>query len=170
MCKLRTKSFITLAPGKKDFSATLTWNLFNSAAVTILKKNANIFFKLVSLQSAKCHSPQMTISKNEHSRKVTLHAQLGKSYWRGRKLITVDLLVLTGSDKLLLKLETLVVFITKQATLMRRLTVLSLVVRLLTDLPFTNSMIHWHRLFTDKRLGDNSLTKHYLCLLQNKLP
>ncbi len=49
----------------------------------------------------------------------------GKSYLRER-LSTVDLLVLAGLDKLLFKLEILFLSPTKQATLIRRSTVLSL--------------------------------------------
>ncbi len=45
--------------------------------------------------------------------------------WRGR-LSTVDLLVLTSLDQLLLMMQTLFTFFTKQATLMRNLTMLSL--------------------------------------------
>ncbi len=48
-----------------------------------------------------------------------------KSYWRGR-LGTVNLLVLTSLDQLLFKLKILWTFFTKQATLMRRSSVLSL--------------------------------------------
>jgi len=51
--------------------------------------------------------------------------QPGNSHWRGR-LSTVDLLVLTRLDQLLLKLPTTFTFLTKQATLMRRSSVLSL--------------------------------------------
>ncbi len=50
----------------------------------------------------------------------------GKSYWRGRRVSTVDLLVLTSLDKLLVKLKILFTFLTKDATLMRRSTVLIL--------------------------------------------
>jgi hypothetical protein len=46
----------------------------------------------------------------------------GKPYRRG-KLSTVDLLVLPSLDQLLLIVQTLFTFFTKQATLMRRLTV-----------------------------------------------
>jgi len=49
----------------------------------------------------------------------------GKSYWRER-LSTVDLLVLTSLDLLVFKLKIIFSFFTKQATLMRRSTVLSL--------------------------------------------
>jgi hypothetical protein len=49
----------------------------------------------------------------------------GKSYWGGR-LSTVDLLVQTSLDSNLYKLKILFTFFTKQATLMRRSTVLSL--------------------------------------------
>ncbi len=49
----------------------------------------------------------------------------GKSYYRGR-LSTVDLLVITSLDELLLDLTILLTFFTKKATLMRRSTVLSL--------------------------------------------
>ena len=48
-----------------------------------------------------------------------------KPYWRGR-LCTVDLLVLTNLDRLLVMLKILFAFFTKQATLMRRSVVLSL--------------------------------------------
>ncbi len=53
----------------------------------------------------------------------------GKPYWRGR-LSTVDLLVLTGLDQLLLIVKILFTFFTNQATLMRRSTVLSFSLRL----------------------------------------
>ncbi len=49
----------------------------------------------------------------------------GKSYWRER-LSTVDLLVLTSSDLLLLYWKYYFLSLTNQATLMRRSTVLSL--------------------------------------------
>ncbi len=49
----------------------------------------------------------------------------GKYFWRGR-FSTVDLLVLTSLDQLLLKLKILFTFFTKQATLMRRSIVVSL--------------------------------------------
>jgi hypothetical protein len=49
----------------------------------------------------------------------------GKTYRRGR-LSTVDLLVLTCLDQLLLLIKILYTFLTEQATLMRRTTVLSL--------------------------------------------
>jgi hypothetical protein len=49
----------------------------------------------------------------------------GKSYRRGR-LSTVDLLVLTSLDRLLFILKILLNSFTKQATLMRRSTVLSI--------------------------------------------
>jgi hypothetical protein len=48
-----------------------------------------------------------------------------KFYWRGR-LSTIDLLILTSSDKFLFILKILLTSFTKQATLMRRSTVLSL--------------------------------------------
>ncbi len=48
-----------------------------------------------------------------------------KSYWRGR-LSTLDLLVLTSLDQIVYILEILFSFFIKQATLMRRSTVLSL--------------------------------------------
>ncbi len=48
-----------------------------------------------------------------------------KSYSRGR-LITVDLLVLTSSYSALFKLKILFTFVSKQATLKRRSTVMSL--------------------------------------------
>ncbi len=48
-----------------------------------------------------------------------------RSYWRGR-LSTVDLLVLTSLDQLLFTLKILFTFLTKQATIMRKSTVLSL--------------------------------------------
>ncbi len=52
--------------------------------------------------------------------------QTGNPYWSGR-LSTVDLLVLTSLDQLILLLKILFIFFfTKQATLMRRSTVLSL--------------------------------------------
>ncbi len=54
-----------------------------------------------------------------------LQVKAGKSHWRGR-LSTVDLLVLTSSNQLLLILKLLFTFFTKDATLMRRSTVLSL--------------------------------------------
>jgi hypothetical protein len=49
----------------------------------------------------------------------------GKSYWR-RGLNTTDLLVLTSLDQLLFILKILFMYLTKQATLSRRSTVLSL--------------------------------------------
>ncbi len=49
----------------------------------------------------------------------------GNPKWRGR-LSTLDLLVLTTLDEVLLILQTLFTFFTKQATLMRRCTVVSL--------------------------------------------
>ncbi len=52
----------------------------------------------------------------------------GNTKWRGRRLSTVDLFVLTSWDQLLLKLKTF--FLTKRATLMRRSTVLSLPLQL----------------------------------------
>ncbi len=48
----------------------------------------------------------------------------GKPYWKGRSLSTVDLLVLTSIDQLLLTMQTLFTFFKKRAALMRRLTVL----------------------------------------------
>jgi hypothetical protein len=60
---------------------------------------------------------------------LAIIADTGKSYWRGR-LSTVDLLVLSSLDQLLLKLKLLYAYLTKQATLMRRLTVLSLLPQL----------------------------------------
>jgi hypothetical protein len=53
----------------------------------------------------------------------------GNPYWKGR-LSTVDLLVLTSLDQLLLILPILFSFFTNKATLMRRSTVLSLPLRL----------------------------------------
>jgi len=53
----------------------------------------------------------------------------GKPYRRGR-LSTVNLLVLTSLDQLIFKLKILFTFFTKQATLMRRSTVLSLPLQL----------------------------------------
>ncbi len=47
----------------------------------------------------------------------------GKPYWRGR-ISTIDLLVLTSLDQLLLILKILFIFFTKQASSMRRSTVL----------------------------------------------
>jgi hypothetical protein len=52
----------------------------------------------------------------------------GKPFWRGR-LSTIDLLVFTGLNQLILLMETF--FFTKQATLIRRSTVLSLSLKLL---------------------------------------
>jgi hypothetical protein len=46
------------------------------------------------------------------------------------KLVTVDLLVLTSLDQLILKLKILFGFVTKQATLMRKSTVLSIPLQL----------------------------------------
>jgi hypothetical protein len=48
----------------------------------------------------------------------------------GRRLNTVDLLVLTSLDQVLLKLANIIFYFTKQATLMRRSTVLSLPLQL----------------------------------------
>jgi hypothetical protein len=53
----------------------------------------------------------------------------GKPY-RGQRFSTVDLLVLTSLDQLLFMLEILFAFVTKQAILIRRSTVLSLLVQL----------------------------------------
>jgi hypothetical protein len=53
------------------------------------------------------------------------YAFSGKPYWRGR-LSTVDLLELTSLDHLVFILKRLFSLYTKQVTLMRRLTVLSL--------------------------------------------
>ena len=63
--------------------------------------------------------------------------QPGKSNWRGR-LSTVDLLVLTSLDQLLLTLKVLFTFFTKQPTIMRRSTVL----KLPPQLVFPASSIH----------------------------
>jgi hypothetical protein len=49
----------------------------------------------------------------------------GNPFCRGR-LSTVDLLVLTSLDQVVFKLITLITFVTKQATLMRRSNVASL--------------------------------------------
>jgi hypothetical protein len=46
------------------------------------------------------------------------------------RISTVDLLVLTGLDQLIFKLNKIFTFVTKQATLMRRSTVLSLPLQL----------------------------------------
>ncbi len=51
------------------------------------------------------------------------YLQTGKSYWKGKAQY---LLVLTSLDQLLFKLKILLTSFTKQATLMRRSTVLSL--------------------------------------------
>jgi hypothetical protein len=53
----------------------------------------------------------------------------GKSYWRGR-LSTVDLLVLTSLYWLIFFLKILFIGVSKQATLIRRSTVLSLPLQL----------------------------------------
>ncbi len=53
----------------------------------------------------------------------------GNPYWRGR-LSTVDLLVLTSLDRVLFILKILFNFLKKQATLTRRSTVLSLLLKL----------------------------------------
>ena len=54
-----------------------------------------------------------------------MNGETGKSYWGGR-LSTVDLLVLTSLCQLVFILKILFSFFTKQATLMRSSTVLSL--------------------------------------------
>jgi hypothetical protein len=53
------------------------------------------------------------------------HSREGKPYCKG-KLSTVDLLVLTSSDQGLFMLNALLIIATKQATLMRRSTLLNL--------------------------------------------
>jgi hypothetical protein len=56
--------------------------------------------------------------------------------WQGRgRLSTVDLLVLTSLDQLIFKLKILFAFVTKQATLMRRSTVLSLPLQIVFPAP-----------------------------------
>jgi hypothetical protein len=61
--------------------------------------------------------------------KVDTTAESGNPYWRGR-LNTVDLLVLTSLDQLLLKLKILFTLLTKWAILTRRSTVLSIPLQL----------------------------------------
>ncbi len=61
----------------------------------------------------------LSLPYNENSLKL----EPGKPYWRGW-LFEVDLLVLTSVDQQLLILKILFMFVTKQATLMRRSTVL----------------------------------------------
>ncbi len=63
------------------------------------------------------------VHQKQNDRKLKL--QPGKSHWGGR-LSTVDLLVLTILDQLIFKLKVFFSFLTKQATLRRRSTVLSL--------------------------------------------
>jgi hypothetical protein len=56
---------------------------------------------------------------------LNAYLKSGNSHRRGR-LSTVDLLVISSLDQQLLKLQTIFSYFTKQATLMRRSTVLSL--------------------------------------------
>ncbi len=64
-----------------------------------------------------------TVAQWNRERKLTQKS--GNPNWRGR-LSTVDLLVLTNIDQVLLKLKTLFTFLLKQPILMRRSTALSL--------------------------------------------
>ncbi len=64
-------------------------------------------------------------SKNLPEYLFEVSAHPGKSYWRGR-LSTVDLLVLTSLDQLLLYWKLWFTFFTKQASLLRRSIVLIL--------------------------------------------
>jgi len=66
----------------------------------------------------------------------------GKSY-RGGRLSTVDLLVLTRLDQLIFILKILFTSVTKQATLMRRSTVLILPLQLVFLFkPMSNDLVH----------------------------
>ncbi len=70
--------------------------------------------------------------KNDSPTEVSIdivHISAGKPYWRGR-LSTVDLLVLNSLYQLSLYWKYYLPFFTKQATLMRRSTVLSLPLQL----------------------------------------
>ncbi len=73
--------------------------------------------------------------------------QPGRSYWVGR-LSTVDLLVLTYLDQLVFILKTSFSFFTKQASLRRRSTVLSLLPQLVFPAPI-HFFICWLPLLKD---------------------
>jgi len=80
---------------------------------------------LISSVTPWCHNYKTYYSRNQHGSIISWGFWPGKSYW-SRRLSTVDLLVLTSVDQLYFILKYNLPFFTKQATLMRRSTVLIL--------------------------------------------
>jgi hypothetical protein len=79
--------------------------------------------------ASKAGEPTLWVDSSVQLAKQKMFLQPGKTNWKGR-LSTVDLLVITSLDKLHLILKTLFTFLQKRATLMRRSTVLSLLLQL----------------------------------------
>jgi len=91
------------------------------------------WWNVISPLNSRC-----TIDKDWRCREIQ-SINAGKYYWSGR-LSTVDLLIQTSLDQLLFILKILFTFFTKQSTLMRRSTVLSLP----PQVKFPGKWRHWH--------------------------
>jgi hypothetical protein len=111
MKNYHSKSFITLGPA----------GCTNSKAERGKQQKTKLFyfFNLLLKLKRPSRNWKPLLARSQ------LNAEPGKPYWRG-KLNTVDLLVLTSLYQLLFILKILFSYVTKQAALMRRSTVLSL--------------------------------------------
>ncbi len=127
-------------------------NLDNTVTRHLVKTHFvdTIFCRLTSLYfifcRQKCLSGKcISINRREADETVKDCHQPGKPNWRGR-LSTLDLLVRTSLDQMLLTLKILFTFVRKQATLIRRSTVGSLPLQL--EFPDWSQRWGWWQGFT----------------------
>ncbi len=86
------------------------------SAILLIKRSSLFYFKIVAWSS-------LGVEDDVACKQYTIHTSRN-SYRKGR-VSTVDLLLLESLDQLLLTMQILSIFLTKQATVMRRSTVLS---------------------------------------------